>query len=136
MIYFTKRSKKMGKSRTDNRGNTREQKLQHENDRLKRLVSQLRKQLARLDLDRSANIRDIVQKHYQTEDAEKHAEKERESMEFLKKEWQCIKCETGHLEIILLNKLDELHYWRKCTDCPHRTKLQKYNKNVRGIVKK
>ena len=126
----------MSKSRIDNRGNTREQRLQHENDKLKKIIAQLRKQLARVDLDRFSNIRDIVHKHYQQEDAERHAEKERESEEQLRNEWRCVKCETGHLEIILLNKMNELHYWRKCTDCSHRTKLQKYSKDVRGIVKK
>lgn len=126
----------MSKSRTDNRGNTREQRLSHENDKLKRLVSALRKQIARIDLERSASVRDIVNKYYEQEDMEKHAERERESLEALMREWQCAKCGDGHLEIILLNKLNELHYYRKCTCCPHRTGLQHYSKDVRGIVKK
>lgn len=126
----------MGKSRLDNRGNTREQRLQHENDRLKKTISQLRKQLARVDLDRSVSLREIVNNHYQQEDAMAHAEKEREGLEQLMRAWQCVKCGDGHLEIILLNKMNNLHYYRKCTCCPHRTKLQPYNKNVRGIVKK
>jgi len=126
----------MGKSRTDKHGNTREQQLLHENEKLKRQLAQLRKHLARLDLDRYSNVKEIINKHYQEENAELHAEKERESLEQLKREWQCTKCHDGHLEIILLNKMNDLHYWRKCTNCPHRTKLQPYNKNVRGIVKK
>lgn len=126
----------MSKSRRDNRGNTREQKLQHENDKLKRIVSFLRKQLARVDLDRSANVRDIVQKYYENEDKEAFAEKERKGLEALQREWQCSKCGEGYLEITLLNKLDSLHYYRKCTSCSNRTKLQPYNKHVRGIVKK
>lgn len=126
----------MSKSKRDNRGNTFDQRLKHENNRLKKTISQLRKQLARIDLDRNSNIRDIVHKHYQEEDSIAFAEKERESMEALVKEWQCIQCEVGHLEIILLNKTNILHYYRKCTDCHNRTKLQPYNKNVRGIVKK
>lgn len=126
----------MSKSRRDNRGNTREQRLQIENDKLKRQLAQLRKQLARIDLDRHANLRDIVYKHYQQEEAERHAEKEREALEILMKEWQCNKCEVGHLEIVLLSKGDETHYFRKCNSCPHRTKLQRYSKNVRGILKK
>lgn len=126
----------MSKSRRDSRGNTREQRLQYENDKLKRMVSQLRKQLARVDLDRSANVRDIVQKYYENEDREAFAERERESLEALQREWQCAKCGDGYLEIILLNKMNTLHYYRKCNCCPHRTKLQPYTKQVRGIVKK
>ena len=126
----------MSKSRTDNRGNTREQRLQHENDRLKKTIAQLRKQLARVDLDRFSNIRDIVDNHYKQEDAAKHAEKEKESLDALKRTWQCSKCGEGHLEIILINKMNDLNYYRKCTVCSHRTKLQRYNKDVRGIVSK
>lgn len=126
----------MSKSRRDNRGNTREQRLQHENDKLKKQISGLRKQLARIDLDRSANVRDIVQKYYEQEDKEAFAKKEQESLEALQREWQCSACGEGYLEINLLNKLDVLNYYRKCTCCPNRTKLQVYNKQVRGIIKK
>ena len=121
----------MGKSRRDNRGNTREQRQQHEIEKLKREISRLRKIVARTDLERSANVRDIVQKYYENEDREAFAEKERESLEALKREWQCAKCGDGHLEIILLNKMNTLHYYRKCICCPHRTKLQPYSKQVR-----
>ena len=126
----------MGKSRLDNRGNSREQRLYHENEKLKKQLAQLRKQLARIDLDRYSNVRDIVHKHYQQEDAELHAQREAESLEQLKREWKCVKCSDGHLEILLINKMNDLWYYRKCICCPHRTKLQKYNKQVRGIVKK
>lgn len=127
----------MGKSRTDNRGNTREQRLQHENEKLKKVIAQLRKQLARIDLDRYSSVKEIVHQYYRQEDAERHAEREREGLEQLKREWVCNSCSgAGHLEIILLNKMNDLFYYRQCTNCTHRTKLQRYNKNVRGIVKK
>lgn len=126
----------MGKSRIDGRGNTREQRLQNENDKLKKVIAQLRKQLARIDLDRYSNVRDIVHKHYQQEDAERHAEIQRESEEQLRREWACTKCGEGYLEIILLRKINDLHYYRKCTSCTHRTKLQRYAKSVRGLIKK
>lgn len=126
----------MSKSRRDRRGNTVEQRLKLENEKLRRQIAQLRKALARVDLDRYTNLRDIVQQHYRLEDAERHAAKERESLELMRKEWQCNTCESGHLEIILVNKLNDLYYYRKCTNCAHRTTLQRYNKNVRGIVKK
>lgn len=126
----------MSKSRKDRYGNTSEQSLKHENEKLKKVIAQLRKTLARIDLDRYSNVRDIVHDYYQKEDAEKFAAKEKESLESLKREWHCNNCNIGYLEIILISKMNELHYYRKCTDCSHRTKLQKYNKNVRGIIKK
>jgi len=126
----------VSKTRKDRYGNTREQKLANENDKLKRLIAQMRKQIARIDIDRSANVREIVNNFYRQEDAELHAQKERESLEMLQKEWQCVKCETGHLQIILINKIGELFYYRACTDCSNRTKLQRYSKDVRGILKK
>lgn len=126
----------MSKTRRDRRGNTADQALRLENDKLKRQIAQLRKALARVDLDRYTNLRDIIQQHYRLEDAERHAEKERESLEQMQREWHCNTCDNGHLEIILINKRSELGYYRKCTNCTHRTPLKKYNKNVRGIVKK
>lgn len=94
----------MSKSRRDRRGNTYEQRLQHENQRLKKTISQLRKQLARIDIDRSSSVRDIINKHYAEENAIEHAEKEREILEDLKRIWACNTCHSGHLEIILINK--------------------------------
>lgn len=126
----------MSKSRRDCRGNTREQRLQHENERLKKTINQLRKQLARVDLDRYASVRDIINKHYAEENAVQHAEKEAEILEDLKRIWLCNTCQTGHLEIILISKGNLLHYFRKCSECNNRTPLKPYNKTVQGIVKK
>lgn len=126
----------MGKSRRDNFGNTKEQRLQNENNRLKKTINQLRKQLARVDLDRYASVRDIVNKHYAEENAIAHAEKEAEVLEDLKRTWSCNTCQVGHLEIILISKGNVLHYFRKCSECTHRTPLKPYNKTVTGIVKK
>jgi hypothetical protein len=126
----------VSKTRKDRYGNTREQKLANENDKLKRLIAQMRKQIARIDIDRSANVREIVNNFYRQEDAQLHAERERETLEMLQKEWQCNSCEIGYLQIILINKMDQLHYYRACINCNHRTKLQRYSKDVRGILKK
>jgi len=89
-----------------------------------------------VDLDRYTSVRDIINKHYAEENAVQHAEKEREILEDLKRAWICNTCQTGHLEIILINKGNTLHYFRKCSECTHRTPLKPYNKNVQGIVKK
>lgn len=122
----------MGKSRRGEKEFSREQKLVHENKRLKREVAQLRKQLARLDLDRYDSIKEMIEEHGH----ENTAQTGQELLENLKKTWTCNDCRNGHLEIILYNKIDSTWYYRKCSNCPHRTKSQKYTPEVKGIIKK
>lgn len=122
----------MGKTRRGSVEISREQKLTHENKRLKREVSSLRKQLARLDLDRFTNVKELIEESYTA--GQESAGKE--VIETLKKTWACEECKEGYLEIILYNKLQDTWYYRKCTCCPHRTKAQKYDPNqVKGIIK-
>ncbi len=126
----------MGKSRNDRRGFTREQKLLHENQRLKKQLAQLRKQLARVDLDRYENIKEIIQKHYQDE----RAQEGQDILDRLKEEWKCRECQNGYLEIFTYNKMGNTWYYRVCSNssnCKHRTKPQPYSPaNVKGILKK
>jgi len=123
----------VGKSR-NSRGDkeySRLQELAHENKSLKKQVASLRKQLARIDLDRYASVKDTIQRSYQLEE-------ELEGKKILakvKKEWKCNNCTSGHLEICLYNRPDGTHYFRKCDNCPHRTKSQRYTNEVVGVIK-
>jgi hypothetical protein len=123
----------MGKSRTDRNGFTREQKLQKEIEKLKRENNRLRKLLARIDLDRYDQVREIIEEHY----AKDRKDEGQEILDKMKDEWKCREPEClGFLEIILFNKLTETWYFRRCNCCPNRTKSQKYDpKSVKGIVK-
>lgn len=124
----------MGKTKRSDKEFSREQKLIHENRVLKKHVAHLRKQLARLDLDRYSNLKESIEQHYQ-EDREQEG---RDILDHLKQEWRCKEpgCE-GYLEIILYNKINATWYYRKCNCCPHRTKSQKYHPDqVKGIIKK
>lgn len=123
----------MGKSKRGEREFTREQKLVQENRILKRQVAALRKQLARVDLDRYTNLKETIDKHYQ----EDNAQEGRDILEKIKKEWACQQpsCE-GYLEIFLFTKIDSTWYYRKCNCCTNRTKAQKYSPDVKGIMKK
>ena len=119
----------MGKSRTDRNGLTREQRLLKENQGLKRTIQSLRKQLAKLDLDRYDQVCDIIEEHSSNNEGQ-------EILSKLKDEWKCRECEMGYLEIILYSKINTLWYHRKCNCCPNRTKSQKYDpKSVQGIIK-
>ena len=124
----------MGKSKRSDREFSREKKLIHENRILKRQIASLRKQLARLDLDRYSNLKETIEQHYQ-EDREQEG---KGILERLKQEWRCKQpgCE-GYLEIFLFNKINCTYYYRKCNCCPNRTPSQKYDPDqVKGILKK
>lgn len=126
----------MGKARTDKHGYTREQRLFHENQKLKRQVSSLRKQLARIDLDRYDTIKDMIEEHYQ----EDRAEEGKIILEILKKQWACNDCQEGTMEIYVYNRAGGTFYYRICSnapDCTNRTLAKPYiASDVKGIMRK
>lgn len=136
----------MGKSRRGHKELSKEQELKYENKefrrrerdkdnqilQLKREVSSLRKQLARIDLDRYSYIKDSLEEHYAQE--EEVVDNER-LLADLKKSWLCKECGAGYLEVILYNKIGETWYYRQCNSCVHRTKSQRYSADVKGIIK-
>lgn len=122
----------MGKSRRGSKEISREQKLIHENSKLKRQVSALRKELARVDLDRYTNLKEVIDQHYQ----EDRAEEGKNILDKVKQEWACHQPNClGYLEIFLYNKLDHTWYYRQCNVCPNRTKAKKWTSDVKGIQK-
>ena len=122
----------MGKSKrnTYDKEYSEIQKLRRENDRLKKSISSLRKQIQRIDLDRYSNIADLLAKQDREEQEIVHAE----AIETLKKKWACKECGKGHLEIICFNKLEEEWYYRQCTGCDNRTRAQRYHDKVTAIL--
>ncbi len=123
----------LGKARRGDKERSNEQRLKYENQKLRREVSSLRKQLARLDLDRHAYVHDIVQEHLAHEDADQSAQGMLNSM---KNAWKCHSCNAGHLEIQTYTKMGELWYYRSCSnECGHRTTGKPYDPNsVKGIL--
>lgn len=123
----------MGKSiRRGEKEYTRLQEALHENSKLKREISSLRKQLARLDLDRHSYVKDIIDEHYAREDQEESADK---MLKRLKEEWKCRACGDGYLEICVYTKIGDAWYYRQCNNCIHRTKGKKYDpKQVKGPI--
>ena len=122
----------MGKSRRGAKEFNREQRLIHENKKLKREISRLQKLLSRLDVDRSDRIMKIVEDYYNTEESEQRAE---EALSKIKNEWKCDDCGIGYLEIIQYDRAGDTYYFRKCNNCPKRTKGQKYTPEVKGILR-
>lgn len=130
----------MGKNYRGNKELSKDQELKHanrvlkqDNDRLKRQVSSLRKQLAKVDLDRYSHIRDMVEEHLHNDESESVNNKT--IVDEIKASWTCHKCSDGHLEVILYTKMGEPWYYRQCDCCPHRTKAKAWNDKVTGIFK-
>lgn len=124
----------MGKTRRGHKELSNEQRLKAENQRLRRDISSLRKQLARIDLDRYTHVRDIVEEHLANNEEEIDSES---LLESLKSKWRCLaeKCTDGYLEIMIYTKMTQQWYHRECNKCYNRTKSQIYTPSVSGIIK-
>ena len=122
----------MGRSRRGDKERSKEQILKYENQKLRRQISSLRKQLARVDLDRYSQVRDIVEEHYANEEVEINTQ---DMLESLKDVWKCRECPDGYLEIIIYSKMGNPYYFRQCSNCSHRTKSQLHTPSVRGLIK-
>lgn len=124
----------MGKSKRSDKELTREQRLRHENQSLKREIARLSKRLARLDLDPYDSVKDAIDEHCQQDGFQSG----QDLLDRMKKEWKCREPEClGYLEITLFNKINTTWYYRRCNCCNNRTQSQKYDpKEVKGIIKK
>jgi regulator of replication initiation timing len=121
----------VGKNRRGSKEYSKEQELVYENRKLRREIGHLRKQLARVDLDRYTHVKDIIEKSYRMEE-ELEGQK---ILQRLRAEWKCHECERGFLQIVTYNRPDATFYYRLCNVCAHRTKSQRYNPGVPGILK-
>jgi len=103
------------------------QRLKHENHKLKKENSRLRKLIKRGQADQEL-IHELITKQneeYELEQKEK----------LLNNKWRCYECQEGVLKIYIIKRLDGIFYWRRCSnpECGHKTKLQRYTKDVAGI---
>lgn len=121
----------MGKSRRGDKERSKEQELKHENQTLRRQVSSLRKQLARLDLDRHSYVKEMVEEHLADQ---QDIVTTQDMLESMKNEWKCDTCNSGYLIVYPYAKMGETWYYRRCSNCPYRTKSQVYSPSVRGII--
>lgn len=104
------------------------QKLKKENEKLKRTVSQLRKELDRIE-NRYSGLDDLVQQQYEEQFPKKLSKTKQ-----LQDDWMCHKCKEDYLRIIIINRPDGTFYLRKCGSCTNKTRLKKYHEKVQGIV--
>jgi cell division septum initiation protein DivIVA len=122
----------LGKSSRGEKEYSRLQESLHENKKLKKEISSLRKQLARIDLDRHSYVREIVDEHLAFEEQETST---KDMLKSMKNTWQCRECGEGFLQIHLYTRRDGTFYFRHCNSCTHRTRSKRYTPDVKGIFK-
>jgi len=120
----------MKKRQLDKKEQNQLQRLQRENEKLKRTIASLRKQLSRLDIDQYQNLKEIIESQ---EVFETNLNKQ-EELNKLKKKWECHGCGRDYLKLIIVPRLDGVRYFRRCTTCGNRTKMKKYTEDVEGLV--
>lgn len=106
------------------------EKTLRENQYLKREINRLRKELARIDIQRLEELEEIADRQ-EREEFEKETKEKKEQK--LKNKWVCHKCGVDYLRLIIYNRIDGICYNRRCPTCGHKTKMKKYNENVEGI---
>lgn len=52
----------------------------------------------------------------------------------IQRKWKCHKCDDGILRLIIVPGLEYNRYFRKCSMCSHRTKVQEHTNEVEGIL--
>lgn len=98
-------------------------KLKHENQKLRRELSALRKKLGRTDINKLEHLEALVSKQ-RTEQKKIESKKEDDT------KWICHECGKGHMKIFIFSRRDGVFYNRSCNNCPNKTKLKKYHENV------
>ena len=104
-------------------------RLRLENQKLRKQMSKLRKHLSRIDIDRYANLKEIIE----SQAAEDDGFDTKVELEYLKQKWLCHSCKQDHLRLILVPRADGVFYLRKCGTCTNRTNLKRYTDEVDGL---
>jgi hypothetical protein len=125
---------RLGKNHRGQKEYTKEQRLIKENKQLKKELGHLRKQIARIDLDRYETVTQMCADYQESERFQENMANSTPNVDDLKKEWACNSCNSGYLEIFLYSKMGETYYYRRCNGCQHRTHGKRYTAEVKGIL--
>lgn len=107
---------------------TESQKLKDENRRLRRQIGKLRRVISRLDIERYQYLKELLESQ-ENQDAEAVRQVRQKDVE---QKWECYECGEGILRIIVFNRANDTVYLRKCDNCGKRTKMKKFNEEVKG----
>jgi hypothetical protein len=123
----------MGRGHRGSRSDTELKEIQRirlENNKLKKQISKLRKELSRIDIDRYSSLKTLIE----AQAAEDESFDSVAELEQLKTKWMCHKCQLDHMRLILIPRADGTFYLRKCGTCDNRTKMKKYVDGIEGIM--
>lgn len=105
------------------------QKLKKDNQKLRRENQKLRKVIKNVDFERYSFVQDLLSSF----DYDKKQSTRKEIQQNLEEKWKCHECGEGVLRLVILFKVGEEFYFRKCDCCGKRTKLKKYTEDVKGV---
>lgn len=103
-------------------------RLKLENQKLRKEVSSLRKQLSRIDLDRHHNIKEILE-----EEQQNTSNSSKNNLDELKHRWECHTCHNDYLRLTIVRRIDGIFYFRRCPACLYKTRLKKFTNDIEGI---
>lgn len=103
-------------------------RLKKENKQLKRQLSNLKKQLDRIN---PSNIEELREFASRQEERNRRQEKKAK----LADKWKCYNCGKGNLYIIKVPHPKGTYYFRSCDSCDNRTKAKPYTSKVKGLCK-
>ena len=108
---------------------TKEQKYRKELEKLKRENARLKKLIARINLEESANLKDEILRQERDNQIEITLKKQKQAEEA----WRCWDCNEGILRLKIFEIHNGARYYRKCDHCSKRTSGKKYTKDVKGV---
>lgn len=106
--------------------------LKAENMKLRRQNAKLKKIVSRQD-HQQQHVIDLLESQEREDSNFMENFEKKQKKEKLEDKWKCHDCNNGILEIIQIRRPDGVYYLRKCNACKNRTRLQKWNEDVKGI---
>jgi hypothetical protein len=124
------------------------QKIKQKDDKISRLISEI-KTLNKAFSDSIVYINeDLIDvpveeiiKFFNTKRKPKLTEvkkEHQESLASLKEKWQCFRCKSGYLKLIVIERQDGKKYLRACSNsrCRNKTELKNWTPDVTGVIEK
>ena len=123
-----------GRGNTDRKGGkekefTEIQKLKEDNKKLRAQISKLRNLVKNIDANHYEFVNDLMSSDRFNP---KTKETKKQLRQKIEEQWKCHECDDGIMRLVVMHRVGEPWYLRKCDCCLHKTKLKKYNEEITG----
>lgn len=105
------------------------QRLKVDNKKLRGQISKLRKVISRLDFEQYHHVKELLESQQKQN---KKATKQQQKQE-MEARWRCYECEEGTMRLVVIHRVGEPYYFRKCDHCDNKTKMKKMTEEVEGV---